>query len=500
MKNTSTANIHHHRRFAAIGLVAALTLVAACGKDDPDESGNTAETTETTLTTETTTPSDSTPDSTSPGDSGSIDLTEAGSTGEPIPPDQEADVFVHPDHPTCAFRIGELNVRFDGDDQLDEIVGLIGAVEDVGPIAPESSAAGDIHLLRIGIGPLAAASTLTTAGFEASPNYIFAFAPGWRYAPFDTPKGAQPTSPPQSDIAATIAVLDTGFADLSQGGASAADVQPSPSPPPPGALTGGAVQDEVTTGLAAGHGTFIVNQLGQLLPNATYFPTGISPRYTADDGYVPPSGGTPVSIRDDSTVTSALTTSVDPTVEYLNVSFGSYGCTALKEPPEGVAPENEADYWADFDPEGMDPWLTPLGFGVALDQYGSSGVEVFAASGNDGNGTSGIPATAEIFYPAGWALNHSWLHSVASDPKTSGINPLGDYSNRGVWVETQARGSRVVSQLPNTDWGDEGWFEWSGTSFAAPCALAQHVIDPMTADQGHAVDGPYLDCAMNLTG
>jgi hypothetical protein len=166
-------------------------------------------------------------------------------------------------------------------------------------------------------------------------------------------------------------------------------------------------------------------------------------------------------VRDDSSITAALEAlAFEGPYQYLNLSFGTYGCT---ERLDGVV---ESD-------EEVPVYMTPLGLRTVLENWAGGGeMQVFAASGNDGL----RPTDRAIFYPAGWARDDGggdgdgWLYSVASDPKDG-----DDYSNRGWWVELQAKGTRVVSYLPDTTaWGPEDWYAWSGTSFATPCALAAH--------------------------
>jgi hypothetical protein len=405
---------------------------------------------------------------------------------------------VNREHPTCTFREGELVVNIDTG-SLDSIKEIIGSFIEVGRVGTGDTLPADLRVLRIAADPLVAAVQLAGAEIEASPNYLYAFSPGWRYGPFDTPTilANVPTTPVTWSDNATIAVLDTGWSDLTTLTDAAKSVVLRPSAPPLGAINPPA-QTEVTTGVAAGHGTFIINELGQMLPNASFIAAGISPRYADDDAYTPFVDEPAVSIRDDSTVTAAIGDIANAPAGFLNASFGSYGCTALHIPKPGVDAGSGDDI--------MEPYYEPLGLRTVLEEkLDGLGTQVFAASGNDGHGPYG-EATPEIFYPAGFAPDYLWLHSVASDPK----NGVEDYSNRGPWVETQARGSRTVSQLPVTatppaGWGSEGWYEWSGTSFAAPCALAYMVHDLATTnpptptpDKGYDPAGPYLECALNL--
>jgi hypothetical protein len=57
--------------------------------------------------------------------------------------------------------------------------------------------------------------------------------------------------------------------------------------------------------------------------------------------------------------------------------------------------------------------------------------------------------------------------------------------------------------LPVTStWVDDpGWFSWSGTSFATPCALATHAATSVAAALEPASlngSGEYTECGINL--
>jgi hypothetical protein len=245
--------------------------------------------------------------------------------------------------------------------------------------------------------------------------------------------------------------------------------------------------------VAAGHGTFIVNMLGQLLPGATITPAAIGARWDHDDRLdVPTPGGQPATVRDDSSVTAALVALAgEGPFDYLNLSFGTYGCTEMIEPFGDV----DAEAMAELLPT-IPTYLVPLGLFTVLKNWGGGGAQVFAASGNDAN----RPNHPEVFFPAAWARLYEWLYSVASDPiEFDSDTDDDDYSNRGPWVEHQAKGTRVVSRLPAIpQWGDvEDWYAWSGTSFAAPCALAAHAAGMPLESASLNENGTYTDCQIN---
>ena len=218
---------------------------------------------------------------------------------------------------------------------------------------------------------------------------------------------------------------------------------PDPHTPPP-------VEEEVHDGVAAGHGTFIVNLLAQLLPQATIYAASTGLRYDDDDHLgLDTEQGTTAVMRDDSTVAAALNALAvnvgDDGLDYLNLSFGTYGCTGLLETPVESAAE-------------IPVYMTPLGLRTVLENWAAANPEmqVFAASGNDSHDASVDP---EIFFPAGWAVepDHEWLHSVASDPLNVDVsNPDDDYSNRGWWVELQAKEHASRQSPPRNMHGSGG--------------------------------------------
>jgi hypothetical protein len=231
--------------------------------------------------------------------------------------------------------------------------------------------------------------------------------------------------------------------------------------------------------------------LGHLLPGATITPGSIGQRYDHDDRIaLPTPEGQTAVVRDDSSVTAALVALAQAgnyEYDFLNLSFGTYGCTQLLDP------DIESD-------EQVPVYMTPLGLRTVLRNWADGAdMEVFAASGNDGHRTT---EHGEIFFPAGWAPTYPWLHSVASDPREidDDFTDDDDYSNRGWWVEFQARGTRVVSRLPATDWGPEDWYSWSGTSFATPCALAVAAATSVAQLEAASMDGTgdFTDCEINV--
>jgi hypothetical protein len=225
---------------------------------------------------------------------------------------------------------------------------------------------------------------------------------------------------------------------------------------------------------AAGHGTFIVALLARLLPQTQIYAARVAPRFAADDFFEHPSNGTVVTVRDDFSLTWTLM-SLPSEMNYVNLSLGTYGCA---EQTDSV---------------GDGAFRSPLGVRRAIEVVTSSGTLVFAATGNDEHRED---RADPAFFPAAWAREFEGLFSVASD-QLNGI----DYSNRGGYVEHQARGSRTVSILPSTNtWGAPGWYAWSGTSFATPCAIVGHISNQLVQVSNPSRPSPneQFDCMVNL--
>ena len=387
-----------------------------------------------------------------------------------------------------------------------------------------------LSLYWVAMDPLQAAATLanpridSTDRVEASPNYVFGFQQNRpKFAPWNAPQQAAELIPAQlAEGDLDVEVVDTGWASVSiQSTELAGHLRTVLNPFNPVTVAGGPAAiptvTEILEGPAAGHGTFIVNLLHRLLPTALITAAAIPPRFSTDDAFVPPDGTGPVSIRDDAAVTFAmvdsLTRELAGNLDYLNLSFGTYGCSEAAAALDAEAPDPTISFFA---PLGMRRVLDRLAKSTSAGGAEDPPAQVFAAAGNDAQ----RPKHPVLFFPAAWAPQWEWLHSVASDPYVP--TPPGtteDYSNRGPWVEAQAAGTNVVSLLPARTTGEpEGWYRWSGTSFATPCALATHaagtfvngvyvpngyvdiVTDPTTfadATAGAAEQDPYMDCGVN---
>lgn len=126
----------------------------------------------------------------------------------------------------------------------------------------------------------------------------------------------------------------------------------------------------------------------------------------------------------------------------INMSFGSYTCDGFgsrsSQPPVGLAEAIAA----------IDP-----------------AVQIFSAAGNDGD--------PDPWWPAALAPGDPRLYSVGAHG-SDGV--LADFSNFGLWVEHCEMGVAVDARpwFEGERWSEQR-YQWSGTSFASPQAMARHL-------------------------
>jgi hypothetical protein len=358
--------------------------------------------------------------------------------------------------------------------------------------------------------PFATAVAMSNAGYTSiAPNYISSFAPVRTWAPGgDSVLSAAPVpvsvGAPTAGKGMRIGVFDTGLErKLSSTIPGTGTVSYLSAQSQRVTLAGlgfieaGYVQPlELTSGRAAGHGTFITGLLRRALPGATIVVSQVPFSGPADASFgvdPSPTFATNASSRaDDAALTFMMYTAFlgsggVPNIDVLSLSFGSYGCNARFAPESG-----DGDF------------RTPLGIrGALLTLWERSGrkLVVASAAGND--------STEEPFYPAAFSASScfdpsnvlvngpppmceqkdeavsSWLGGVASTKSAV----IGSYSNFGPWANVTAHGSDVVSMLPSMKWA-----MWSGTSFAAPCAAVFAVQNPGMKWADAA--GRLIDCGL----
>ena len=425
MNNTRTTE-RSRRWLPATAALVALTLIAAnCGDDGPDQD-DASEDTETTESATGTAASTGTTEPTvtteATGITEATGTTEAAGTTEVTTTSDLLGPFDPSELEECLRRPGELLATSDRGTDIAEILEQDPETVVEVPLQPDIGDAPNLgvslyQFANDDLDPLEAAALIAASddSIDAAPNYMSSFAPNWKYAPYDDPRpedepedGAEDELPSAGGVG--IAVLDTGFVDVANAPAqTTTNVVPIAVPPLPSELTSLSPPEEALVGRSAGHGTFIANILAQLLSDVTIYTAAIAPRFEEDDQFEL-NDGTIVSVRDDATLIWTISTLLGQEVppQYINMSFGSYGC-----------PGSPGD--------GPDEIYLPLGLRTVVDELAAraergEAIEVFAAAGNDGHREGG-----PVFYPAGWAPDYEWLHSVASDPI-----PGDDYSNRGI--------------------------------------------------------------------
>jgi hypothetical protein len=515
-------------RVLIAGVVGCVVTVS-CGTDDDDETSGTEGTGATTTanTTVGTAAPTSAPDSTT------------GTTpGTALPPDPlivtAGDVShrVTEEDPAsrCFYRERELLVE-----STDDITELMqGTLLELGVPeefvddlpAPEEvltdiDAPGATNIVRFilppGVDPLLTASVLFSQGVDAAPNYTMALAPGWIFGPGEAPLPAGgKTDGEAPEIVTTdpvtVGVVDTGSLTAEQLATAGVTVASLNGP-----------GDDVPVGYAAGHGSQITSMVGQLLPGATiemeaapFRDVAANENFEVPTANALPGGAATTTVSDDAAVAIALMARFrDNPVDVLNLSLGTYGCSANHYRPE---------LDEDVSSEETVSFRVPIATRSALLHLHLSKTEepdvpfVAAAAGNEN--------TNEMFFPGAWAANPAfggtecdasasteptapdpttlsdWLISVGSTPSTAGgegaegpssaADP-NNYSNFGCWVSVVADGSDIVGIGVNTA-GEARWQSWSGTSFAAPC-VAAHLAGGETLLEIIAL-GPSVPCGL----
>lgn len=356
------------------------------------------------------------------------------------------------------------------------------------------------------------ALAMSNAGFTSiAPNYISSFAPVRTWAPGgDSAFAAAPVpvsvGAPTAGKGVRIGVFDTGLeTKLSSTIPGTGTISYLSAQSQRATLAGlglieaGYVQPtELSSGRAAGHGTFITGLLRRALPGATLVVSQVpfsGPTDASFDVDPSPTFATNAASRaDDAALTYMMYTAFlgaggVPNIDVLSLSFGSYGCNRRFSPEAG-----DGDF------------RTPLAIrGALLTLWERSGrkLVVASAAGNDSTDEQFYPAafsSMSCFDPSNVPLNSPppkcepkeaeavspWLAGVASTKSAV----IGLYSNFGPWANVTAHGSDVVSMLPSMKWA-----MWSGTSFAAPCAAVYAVQNPGL--KWSDASGRTIDCGLS---
>jgi Subtilase family len=355
-----------------------------------------------------------------------------------------------------------------------------------------------VQLYSIADDSLSAVSKALAKDVLFVPNYVMFGSPGWTYGPYGDPDPMpKPTlvSANTSGKTITVGVIDSGF-DIS----AAATAQDGSSD----LFKGIANLNEIVTGHAAGHGTFIAGLIRRLEPSANVVPAQVLFADPATDKAFKIADNVEVWISDDVRVARTAQTLLKATPPLvLNLSLGTPGGTAGYPPPPAlyrvlsawqvkhsdfqvvaaagnVKPEERANpplpfYPGSFSLKSCDPTLWTIKDSQNKTAWcpGSAACSVVNpdATANSQNKTAWCPGSAT---PNSENFNR-WISDVGSNPKADANNVSKDYTNWGPWVTTVAKGSDVVSwrpiqgQDPTDKTKTTYWYQWSGTSFAAAC-------------------------------
>lgn len=282
--------------------------------------------------------------------------------------------------------------------------------------------------LAAGLDPFDVAAELVSEGRRlASPHMVLTIAPHWSWGSANDPEPHKPLGRPRRVKTQTrVGVVDTGMFE----------------PVPPGLGIGIYEPDRVDVRrpkgyvdwFGAGHGGFIAGVIDQHANG------------TVIDVYRGFAGAS--LIPSELAVIAAVDRALAGGATVINLSLGSYG--AYGEPPVGLR-------------HAMRRWLRQ-----------NKELLIVAAAGNDG--------LSDPWYPAGFAGDREFAKRVVSVGSGTAKFP-SSFSNWGRWVNTWAPGERVHSHYPRAQrfrasdgtvkYFPDGFALWSGTSFAAPFALAR---------------------------
>ncbi|HMG34282.1 MAG TPA: S8 family serine peptidase [Blastocatellia bacterium] len=173
--------------------------------------------------------------------------------------------------------------------------------------------------------------------------------------------------------------------------------------------------DPATT--VAGHGTFIAGLIALMAPDAKILPVRAFDSQGVSDAF---------------TVSQAIKYAADRGAQVINLSFGSADDSTLMHDAVRYAAER--------------------------------GSMLIAAVGNDNLNTDLDPQ-----FPANW---NSDVMGVAA---VDALDHKADFSNFGSSVSISAPGVRLFSLYPQSG-GNPQYAQWSGTSFAAPLAVAEAAL------------------------
>lgn len=305
----------------------------------------------------------------------------------------------------------------------------------------------DLGTVRISGDPHEVARNLVDKGGRrlAAPHMLLTLGTHYGWGSADDPEPAGPLGPPTGSlkVPARVAVVDTGM------------FEPAPAGLGVGIIENDPIDVRAPYGFVdwfgAGHGGFIAGVIDHRAHGA------VIDVYRGFDSSV--------SLPTEMAIIEGVDRAIAGGATAVNVSAGTYGFYG--DPPLGLV--NAMRRWKADHP----------------------GLLIVAAAGNDG--------ILEPWYPAGFAGDGEFAGMVVS---VGALDPAGNraiFSNYGEWVKAWAPGVGVHSHYPKAKkfqssdgtifYFTDGFACWSGTSFAAPRALAgilRHAeamggVDPVTA-------------------
>ncbi len=331
----------------------------------------------------------------------------------------------HVDGPGFVYLAGELLVAEENRERVERSLGADGRGRGNRPVPP------GLGTIRLGPGvdPFEAARELTDGEQQlAAPNMVLTLAPHWSWGSASDPVPAGPLGSRAGTIKSPVrvAVVDTGmFLPIPAGvGIGIFESDPVDVLSPRGFVDW----------FGAGHGGFIAGVIDHHAGGATI------DVYRGFDSSV--------DVPTETAIISAVDRALAGGARVINLSVGTYG--PYGRPP--VALHQAMRRWKQDHPELL----------------------MVAAAGNDG-----LP---DPWYPAGFAGDSEFADWVVSVGAYEGKGTPAAFSNHGDWVRAWAPGVGVHSHYPkakrfrSADGAvasfPDGFATWSGTSFAAPFALA----------------------------
>lgn len=334
-------------------------------------------------------------------------------------------VHAHVDGPMYVYLPDELLVAEEDRASTERLLGNAFRARGTRPVPP---GLGTIRLAP-GRDAFAMAAELVVDGRRvAAPHMVLTSGTHWSWGSATDPTPAPPLGAAIINKGGHhVAVVDTGMFQPIPGGMGVGIFEPDP------------IDVKAPIGFVdwfgAGHGGFVAGVIDHHAKGSTI------DVYRGFDASV--------NVPTETAIISAVDRALAGGANVVNLSVGTYG--AFGDPPVGLL--HAMRRWQGSHPELL----------------------IVAAAGNDG--------LSDPWYPAGFAAMEEFSRCVVSVGATDTKGAPASFSNHGHWVNAWAPGVDVHSHYPKAKrfqyaGGGIGFFAdgfalWSGTSFAAPYALAK---------------------------